>query len=32
MSDDTKSLILITVILTFLWIGVLIAAQTEFRV
>ena len=32
MSDDTKSLILITVALTILWIGVFMAAQTELRV
>ena len=32
MSDDTRALILVTVMLILLMIGVLIAAQTELRV
>jgi hypothetical protein len=32
MSDDAKSLILITIILTLLMIGVLLAAQTELKI
>ncbi len=31
MSDDAKAMILITVVLTMLWVGVFIAAQTELR-
>ena len=32
MTVDTKALILVTVILTILWISVFMAAQTELRV
>lgn len=32
MTDDAKSLILITILLTLLLIGVLIAAQTELKI